>query len=55
MQIVIDTAREGTDKPVDKRDETVRGSIPLFKLRSRADREKWQKLVIYKTGNISRV
>ena len=46
---MLDTAREGTDKPVDKRDETVRGSIPLFKLRSRAEREK-----VAETGNIQK-
>ena len=32
------------DKRQDK-DETVRGTLPVFKLRSKADREKWQKLV----------
>jgi hypothetical protein len=35
---------------VDKKDETVRGTLPLFKLRSKADREKWQKLVNHKIG-----
>ena len=35
-----------TNEPVDKKDETVRGCLPLFKLRSRADREAWQKLVM---------
>ena len=29
----------------DKKDETVRGSLPLFKLRSKSDREAWRKLV----------
>merc|ERR1719239_48475 len=49
VQRVIDAAREGAGEPIDKKDETVRGSLPLFKLRSKADREKWQKL-IYKKG-----
>ena len=26
------------------KDETVRGSLPLFKLRSQKDREQWRKL-----------
>ena len=46
MQRTLDTAREAKIEPVDKKDETVRGTLPLFKLRSRADRAKWQKLVI---------
>ena len=51
VQRTIDTAREGKIEPIDKKDETVRGTLPLFKLRSRADRAKWQKLVIRLTGN----
>ena len=31
----------------DQKDETVRGSLPLFKLRSKADREAWRKLVMF--------
>ena len=49
MQRVMDAARERAGEPIDKKDETVRGSLPLFKLRSKADREKWQKLVMLKT------
>ena len=51
MQRTLDTARDGKIEPVDKKDETVRGTLPLFKLRSRADRAKWQKLVLRQTGN----
>ena len=29
---------------MDPKDETVRGSMPLVKLRSREDREQWRKL-----------
>ena len=29
----------------DPRDETVRGTLPIFKLRSKEDREGWKKLV----------
>ena len=32
---------------VDKKDETVRGTKPLFKLRSKGSREEWRNLVIY--------
>ena len=28
----------------DPKDETVRGTLPLFKLRSKNDREQWRKL-----------
>ena len=34
-----------TEVNEDKKDETVRGSLPLFKLRSKSDREAWRKLV----------
>ena len=29
---------------VDLKDETVRGTLPLFKLRSKNEREQWRKL-----------
>ena len=41
------------DKRQDK-DETVRGTLPVFKLRSKADREKWQKLVNHKNWDLLR-
>ena len=54
MQVRLDAAKEaGREVNVDKKDETVRGSLPLFKLRSKADREAWRKLVFsncYMTG-----
>ena len=40
------TPKNGSNQPVDHKDETVRGSHPLFKLRSKADRQAWQKLVM---------
>ena len=43
MQTTLDLAREGGAQPVDKKDETVHGTLPLFKLRSKADREKWSE------------
>ena len=38
-------AQTESHKVDDEKDDTVRGCLPLFKLRSRADREAWQKLV----------
>ena len=38
-------AKEKNKGGLDEKDETVRGSLPLFKLRSREDRERWRKLV----------
>ena len=43
--------RSSTELNEDKKDETVRGSLPLFKLRSQADREAWRKLVMF--GSLS--
>ena len=43
VQRRVDAAKEAK-KTVDPKDETVRGSLPLFKLRSREDREQWRKL-----------
>ena len=37
--------RQCDGKNDEDKDETVRGCLPLFKLRSRADREAWQKMV----------
>ena len=38
-------AKDKSKSTLDEKDETVRGSLPLFKLRSREDRERWRKLV----------
>ena len=35
----------GKEEAVDLKDETVRGALPLFKLRSKEDRLRWQKLL----------
>ena len=43
VQRRVDAAKEAK-KTVDPKDETVRGALPLFKLRSREDREQWRKL-----------
>ena len=45
MQQRIDKEKDERESTVDLKDETVRGKLPLFKLRSREDRQKWQKLV----------
>ena len=45
MQQRIDKEKDKRESTVDLKDETVRGKLPLFKLRSREDRQKWQKLV----------
>ena len=54
VQVRLDAAKEaGREVNEDKKDKTVRGSLPLFKLRSKADREAWRKLVFsncYMTG-----
>ena len=34
----------------DPKDETVRGALPLFKLRSKQDREQWRKLAFPEHG-----
>ena len=36
----------------DLKDETVRGTIPLFKLRSKNDREQWRKLAFPLPDNL---
>ena len=36
----------------DMKDETVRGTIPLFKLRSKNDREQWRKLAFPPPDNM---
>ena len=45
VQQRLDAAKVTTEVNEDKKDETVRGSLPLFKLRSKSDREAWRKLV----------
>ena len=45
VQQRVDQAKEAKEQAVDLKDETVRGGLPLFKLRSKEDRLKWQKLV----------
>ena len=45
VQQRVDKAKEVKEQAVDLKDETVRGALPLFKLRSKEDRLKWQKLV----------
>ena len=39
----MDAAKQ-VKQNTDPKDETVRGSLPLFKLRSKQDREQWRKL-----------
>ena len=52
MQQRLNAARRSsTELNEDKKDETVRGSLPLFKLRSQADREALRKLVMF--GSLS--
>ena len=36
---------QSENRKQDPRDETVRGVLPIFKLRSKEDREGWKKLV----------
>ena len=38
-------SKKDTSKPKDPRDETVRGVLPIFKLRSKEDRKEWKKMV----------
>ena len=45
VQRRVDQAKEAKEQAVDLKEETVRGVLPLFKLRSKEDQLKWQKLV----------
>ena len=47
VQLRINTAKQGKEAATDEKDETVRGCLPLFKLRFKDDREKWRKLVMH--------
>ncbi len=40
-------AQRPGERVEDPRDETVRGTLPLFKLRNKVDRAAWQKLVSF--------
>ena len=47
VQQRIEASKQKKEVAIDEKDGTVRGSLPLFKLRSKADRQKWQKLVMH--------
>ena len=40
-------AQRPVERPPDPKDETVRGTLPLFKLRNQVDRAAWRKLVSF--------
>ena len=45
VQMQVD-AGKAAKTDTDMKDETVRGMLPLFKLRSKNDREQWRKLAL---------
>lgn len=53
VQRQVDAAKEVKKTEVDLKDETVRGSLPLFKLRSKADRDQWRKLAFPVSENVT--
>ena len=53
VQRRVDAAKEVKKAEVDLKDETVRGSLPLFKLRSKADRDQWRNLAFPVSENVT--